>query len=185
MNKVFKVIWSKAKSCWVVASELARALTKSPGRGKISKTLAAGILTVVLSIYNHPVYADTYPPGSWQWYTADGYNHIYVKTDSDNNCISMTAYFNHPDEGTSARTIYFSGVSAEEVIAEITAGNGISKSGNTLSAKAGTGITVNSSGISITAGTIASGNANAVTGGTLYSELRPFDNGNCVERPVV
>ena len=49
MNKVFKVIWSKAKNCYVVASELAKSYTKSPKSGVMSRALVAGVLACVLS----------------------------------------------------------------------------------------------------------------------------------------
>ena len=49
MNKVYKVIWSKAKNCYVVASELAKSHTKSPASGVLSRTLVAGVLASVLS----------------------------------------------------------------------------------------------------------------------------------------
>ena len=49
MNRIYKVIWSKAKNCYVVASELAKSHSKSPASGVISKTLVAGVLACVLS----------------------------------------------------------------------------------------------------------------------------------------
>ena len=49
MNKVFKVIWSKTKNCYVVMSELAKSHTKSPKSGVIGKALVAGVLACVLS----------------------------------------------------------------------------------------------------------------------------------------
>ena len=56
MNKIYKVIWSKARNCYVVASELAKRHTKSPqcdGIVKASRTAAvsavifAGMATCV------------------------------------------------------------------------------------------------------------------------------------------
>ena len=62
------------------------------------------------------------------------------------------------------------------------AGNGLSLSGTTFSAKAGTNVTVNSNGISVTGnGSVASGNTGLIDGGKLYAEVRPSDNGNYVE----
>ena len=49
MNKVYKVVWNKARNCYVVASELAKRKTKSPKSGVFNKTLVAGILASVLS----------------------------------------------------------------------------------------------------------------------------------------
>ena len=49
MNKIYKVIWSKAKNCYVVASELAKSHTKAPTVGAVSRTLVAGVLASVVS----------------------------------------------------------------------------------------------------------------------------------------
>ena len=49
MNKIYKVIWSKAKNCYVVASELAKSHTKSPKSGVIGRSVVAGVLACVLS----------------------------------------------------------------------------------------------------------------------------------------
>ena len=49
MNKVFKVIWSKTKNMYVVASEFAKSHTKSSRSAVISRTLMAGVLACVLS----------------------------------------------------------------------------------------------------------------------------------------
>ena len=49
MNKVYKVVWSKVKNCYVVASELAKRRTKSPKSGLIGKAAVAGILACVLN----------------------------------------------------------------------------------------------------------------------------------------
>ena len=49
MNKVYKVVWSKAKHCYVVASELAKSRTKSPTSSAMNRTVAAGVLACVLS----------------------------------------------------------------------------------------------------------------------------------------
>ena len=49
MNKVYKVIWSKTKNCYVVASELAKIHTKAPKSVVVSRSLVAGVLACVLS----------------------------------------------------------------------------------------------------------------------------------------
>ena len=60
MNKIFKVIWSKTKNCYVVASELAKTHTKSPKSSIISRTLVAGVLAYVIGTgIVAPVYADS------------------------------------------------------------------------------------------------------------------------------
>lgn len=53
MNRIFKVIWSKAKNCWVVASELAKSKTKPPKSNFLNKTLIVGVLTCLLNIICH------------------------------------------------------------------------------------------------------------------------------------
>ena len=49
MNKVFKVIWSKSRNCYIAVSELAKNRTKSSKSGVISRSVVSGILTAVLS----------------------------------------------------------------------------------------------------------------------------------------
>ena len=49
MNKVYKVIWSKVKNCYIVASELAKSYTKAPASGIISRAVVAGVLACILS----------------------------------------------------------------------------------------------------------------------------------------
>ena len=48
MNKTFKIIYSKARNCYVVASELAKSRTKSPKLGVFSRTVVAGVLAAVI-----------------------------------------------------------------------------------------------------------------------------------------
>ena len=49
MNKVFKIIWSKERNCYVVASELAKRCTKSPKFGVLSRFLIAGVSACIFS----------------------------------------------------------------------------------------------------------------------------------------
>ena len=48
MNKIYKLIWSKTKNCWVVASELANSHAKSASGRVKGSVLAASVLTVLL-----------------------------------------------------------------------------------------------------------------------------------------
>ena len=76
MNKVFKVVWSKVKNCYVVASELAKRRAKSPKSNVISKTIKAGMLAIILSFsLTMPLYAASYEAGGG---SAVGYNSIAV-----------------------------------------------------------------------------------------------------------
>ena len=176
MNKIFKVVWSKAKNCYVVASELAKRRTKLPKSCMFSRTLVAGILSCVLQFgaVMHAFAATTIiKNGNDTAFFQSDSDTLYVYTDANGYATKIIAYTDDGDDGPNwDYTI---------LLTNYTAGKGITISGNTISAKAGSGITVNADGISLTAGSIASGNANAITGGTAYSELRPSANGNYVK----
>ena len=63
MNKIYKLVWSKVKNCYVVVSELAKSHTKSPKSGIMSRSLVAGVLASVLSFSVVPsvfAYVNTY-----------------------------------------------------------------------------------------------------------------------------
>ena len=82
MNKVYKVIWSKAKNCYVVASELAKSHTKAPKSGVMSRALVAGVLACVLScgavMPAYAAYYDTIDYSQSNTYTADTFtNHAF------------------------------------------------------------------------------------------------------------
>lgn len=62
MNKVFKIVWSKVKNCYVVTSELAKSHTKAPKSCIFSRAMVSGILLSFLSYGN--AFADYgYPTG--------------------------------------------------------------------------------------------------------------------------
>lgn len=48
MNKIYKLIWSKTKNCWVVASELAKGHGKNKSRIKNS-LLAVFVMSALLA----------------------------------------------------------------------------------------------------------------------------------------
>ena len=48
MNKIFKVIWSKTRNCYVVASELAKGRTKAASTGDKAKRLALAAITALM-----------------------------------------------------------------------------------------------------------------------------------------
>ena len=50
MNKIFKVIWSKSRNCYVVASELAKGTSKSTSTGRMAKrTVLAAVAALLIS----------------------------------------------------------------------------------------------------------------------------------------
>lgn len=48
MNKIFKVIWSKTRNCYVVASELAKGHTKASSTGDKTRRLALAAITALM-----------------------------------------------------------------------------------------------------------------------------------------
>ncbi|WP_459540791.1 ESPR-type extended signal peptide-containing protein, partial [Negativicoccus succinicivorans] len=91
MNKIYKLIWSKVKNCWVVTSEMANSHVKSTsGRAKGS-VLAASVLTVLLGSALFP--ADMV-------YAADGAAH-YVNV-AVNTGKTIDARDNQGNDTTSA-----------------------------------------------------------------------------------
>lgn len=257
MNKIYKIVWSKVKNCYVVASELAKSRTKAPSLVKNVRVLNLSLaVTAMLGIglfavdmgFNEVEAADriwlgknyitvsseTFFQGNRYTYVAintgehnyeaTGSNVSYLATDNvtgktylaiasnmntdagypwSENVVTLydgTLYTNGGIGGSGSngdaitglsvngRTItYTKGdgstgtITTQDTDTTYSAGNGVSLSGTTFSAKAGTNVTVNSNGISVTGnGTVASGNTGLIDGGKLYSEVRPSDNGNYV-----
>ena len=57
MNKIYRIIWSKAKNCYVVASEFAKSHTKAP-QG-VASLMSVSLLVCMLSVgFVRPVFAD-------------------------------------------------------------------------------------------------------------------------------
>ena len=217
MNRIYKVVWSKLKNCYVVASELAKSHTKASASRGINRALVVGVLSCVLSCGTiFPLHS--YAAVVWtddSVITGNGYG-IYLGYDSALGVLYMNPnpyYYNQYDTdhvigikinegGTSSnsdpnaiyslsvngRTItYTKGngttgtITTQDTDTTYSAGNGVSLSGTTFSAKAGTNVTVNGNGISVTGnGTVASGDTGLIDGGKLYAEVRPSDNGNYV-----
>jgi len=120
MNKVFKVIWSKTKGCYVVTSELAKRRTKAPKSNIVSKTVVAGVLACVLSYgIANPVFAS---------YTAGG---GVDETEHDSSIVigkNAVATQNTDEEIINLSPIYNAEASYGVVIgdtASVTASNGI------------------------------------------------------------
>ena len=209
MNKVYKIIWSKTKNCYIVVSELAKSHTKAPKSGVMSRALVAGVLASVLS-FGHTTSSLAAETAIWD----SGVNGNIVLY-ADGNVITKAECYAQYEESSSGRTTYIFGnsggssggsdgnaiynlsvngrtitytkgngtvgtITTQDNDTTYSAGNGLLLGGTTFSVKAGTGITVDGHGVSITPGSVASGNANAITGGTAYSELRP-SNGTFVK----
>ena len=50
MNRIYKVIWSKVKNCYVVTSELAKSHTKGCSGKRVGRLLAASAVVVGLML---------------------------------------------------------------------------------------------------------------------------------------
>ena len=89
MNKIYKVIWSKAKHTYVVASEIAKGHTKGETTGRGLKKLAAAMLVAAALLSpNFAWAADTATVNDTSTvqqtvYTKDGADNTFVKKDSD------------------------------------------------------------------------------------------------------
>ena len=91
MNRIFKVIWSKTKNCYVVASELAKGRTKAASTGDKAKRLALAAITalMLLPVGGYSYAADTATVTDTNTtqqtvYTKDGADNTFVKKGSDN-----------------------------------------------------------------------------------------------------
>ena len=98
MNKIYKVIWSKAKHTYVVASEIAKGHTKGETTGKGLKRLAAALLVAAALLSPSFAWAEdtatVNDTGSKPQtvYTKDGADNTFVKKGSDNgNSLTIGA----------------------------------------------------------------------------------------------
>lgn len=68
MNKIFKVIYSKTRHCYVIVSELAKSHCKSTtgkasGEHRTGRRLTAMVLTALMGL----TFGITIPSTSWAW----------------------------------------------------------------------------------------------------------------------
>ena len=84
MNKIFKVIWSKTRNCYVVASELAKGRTKAASTGDKAKRLALAAITALMLL----------PVGGFSYATINSATindtSVITGTQEDANNISST-----------------------------------------------------------------------------------------------
>ena len=208
MNKIYKLVWSRTKNMYVAVCEFAKSHTKAPAsHARVSnsrsfiRTVAACVLSTFFSFGNMIPNVYAFEPSIWTASQLEKLGNgtlvpFNVYNESERNSFY---YFNETgklvfcsdvDMGTTtgsqtytkAYTLDASALGLNSGIT-YTAGNGITISEDTISAKAGTNVTVNGNGISVTGnGTVASGNTGLIDGGKLYAEVRPSDNGNYEEK---
>ncbi len=78
MNKIYKIVWSTVKQCYVVASELAKSRTKAPKSNVFSKILVAGLLVTVISCGNVFAASQATPFETLDVGNAQSDNNLYV-----------------------------------------------------------------------------------------------------------
>ena len=91
MNKIFKVIWSKSRNCYVVASELAKGRTKAASTGDKAKRLALAAITalMLLPVGGYSYAADTTKVDSS---TSDTAVEVYTKEGTDKQIDAANKY---------------------------------------------------------------------------------------------
>lgn len=87
MNRIFKVIWSKTKNCYVVASELAKGRTKGETTGKGLKKLATALL--VAAALMGPNFAWAADPTVTVTDTNKTQQMVYTKDGADNTFATI------------------------------------------------------------------------------------------------
>ena len=81
MNKVFKLVWSKTKQCYVVASEFAKSHSKVAASRVIGRTVLVGVLVCVVSCGAvMPVFAETHYTENY----ANSYNYAVLNSNYSN-----------------------------------------------------------------------------------------------------
>lgn len=98
MNKIFKVIWSKSRNCYVVASELAKGHTKASSTGDKTRRLALAAITalMLLPVGGFSYAADTtimVEPASTtavEVYTKEGANNTFATSEQLQSDVSAT-----------------------------------------------------------------------------------------------
>ena len=113
MNKIFKVVWSKTKECYVVVSEVAK---NNGGKKKVLASVLAGLAMVGAGAMGTPVHADVNlgnsavnisPNGTYNGSNSVGVNSVVVgyQNTTDNNAGTLAYGANNKAKGDSAFAI--------------------------------------------------------------------------------
>ena len=113
MNKIFKVVWSKTKECYVVVSEVAK---NNGGKKKVLASVLAGLAMVGAGAMGTPVHADVNlgnsavnisPNGTYNGSNSVGVNSVVVgyQNTTDNNDGTLAYGANNNVKGNSAFAI--------------------------------------------------------------------------------
>ena len=113
MNKIFKVVWSKTKECYVVVSEVAK---NNGGKKKVLASVLAGLAMVGAGAMGTPVHANVNlgnsavnisPNGTYNGSNSVGVNSVVVgyQNTTDNNDGTLAYGANNNVKGNSAFAI--------------------------------------------------------------------------------
>ena len=113
MNKIFKVVWSKTKECYVVVSEVAK---NNGGKKKVLASVLAGLAMVGAGAMGTPVHANVdlsnssvniSPNGTYNGSNSVGVNSVVVgyQNSTDNNDGTLAYGANNHVKGNSAFAI--------------------------------------------------------------------------------
>ena len=113
MNKIFKVVWSKTKECYVVVSEVAK---NNGGKKKVLASVLAGLAMVGAGAVGTPVHANVdlgnsavniSPNGTYNGSNSVGVNSVVVgyQNTTDNNDGTLAYGANNNVKGNSAFAI--------------------------------------------------------------------------------
>lgn len=114
MNRIFKVIWSKTRNCYVVASELAKGRTKAASTGDKAKRLALAAITALMLLpvggYSYAEDTTKVEPASdtatatVEVYTKDGANNTFA-TINNLSAVSTEVHTQSTQVNTNATNI--------------------------------------------------------------------------------
>ena len=82
MNKIYKLVWSKTRNCWMAVAEIAKSHTKSPKSGIVSQGILAGMLVCALGV-GMPFLVDAAELSVTNVVNADGH-YTYIIGDATN-----------------------------------------------------------------------------------------------------
>ncbi|MBR1494790.1 MAG: ESPR domain-containing protein [Acidaminococcaceae bacterium] len=171
MNRIYKVVWSKAKNCYVVASELAKRHTKGSGTRSLSRAaVTLGIVAGLTVGMTGSVWAEV---GYINIHT-----HLNVAT-TDGSTVGGPTTIIALDSNPTGSVLYGVSTDVANLNGLITnLGNGSTVITTTEIANYAktdaSNISVGNYATKLGTGAVATGDTNLVTGGTVYTALGDY-----------
>ena len=180
MNKIYKLVWSRTKNMYVAVCEFAKSHAKASKSRVISRTVTVGVF---LSMLNIGFTGQVHAAFDYQ-HIADmgGKTEVSGIADSDGFLIIASGEYDDLHVYIDNKEVVFNPSDWANVTLPIS-------KGSTYLIKDTEGVFDHDGGEKTwfvpmpslsNNGVIVSGNSESVTGGTVYTELRPSDNGNYV-----